>query len=210
MALGATLENGLAECLRTFDCKNSTPACYVMQIQLVDDKEVKERRGYGAFVNNPYLRSTPVWRRAEQEQTGVPRSGEHPTASAPALPVSFDAELAPENVLFEQARAIERMPPAEREAWKHRLRELKVVLIRKLISDQLGYIDIAKDWFSIADLEDIWHRRIGLGKIGGKAAGLFLAAHILRKDRGRVHHGMSACARSRISWARMSCTSSWP
>lgn len=179
VALGTTLENGLAESLRTFDCKNSTPACYVLQIQLVDDKEVRERRGYGTFVNNPYLRSTQVWRRLEHEVTAV--TGEATEAAAADMPVSFDAELAPESLLFEHARAIEGMPLPEREAWQHRLRELKVVLIRKLISDQLGYIDIAKDWFSISDLEDIWHRRIGLGKIGGKAAGLFLAAHILEK-----------------------------
>jgi hypothetical protein len=52
VSLGSTLENALAERLRAFECKNSTPACYVMQIQLVDDREVSERRGYGAFVNN--------------------------------------------------------------------------------------------------------------------------------------------------------------
>jgi hypothetical protein len=95
--------------------------------------------------------------------------------------VSYEAELAPEQLLFEQAQAIERLPSEEREAAQHRLRELKVVLIRRIISDQLGYIDIAKDWFSVSDLEDIWRRRIGLGKIGGKAAGLFLAARILQK-----------------------------
>ena len=181
VALGSTLENALAECLRDFDCKNSTPACYVMQIELVDDREVRDRRGYGVFVTDPYLRSTRVWQRPEPAAEAAGPAGESAEVPPFDLPVFFDAELAPEHLLFEHAHAIERMPAGERESWQHRLRELKVVLIRKLISDQLGYIDIAKDWFSISDLEDIWHRRIGLGKIGGKAAGLFLAAHILEK-----------------------------
>ncbi len=181
VALGGTLEAGIAERLRSFDCKNSTPACYMMQIQLVDDREVRERRGYGAFVDNPYLRSTRVWRRPEPVEQAAPSKVE----GAEPLPVdmlaTFNPELAPEQLLFERALAIEHLPPDEREARQHTLRELKVVLIRRIISDQLGYIDIARDWFSVADLEDIWRRRIGLGKIGGKAAGLFLAAHILEK-----------------------------
>jgi hypothetical protein len=73
------------------------------------------------------------------------------------------------------------MSPPERARWEHRLRELKAVLIRRLISDQLAYISIAKNWFSVSDLEDIWHRRIGLGRIGGKAAGMLLAGHILNQ-----------------------------
>jgi hypothetical protein len=123
--------------------------------------------------------------------------------------VSYDAELAPEQLLFEQARTIERLPSKELEAAQHRLRELKVVLIRRIISDQLGYIDIAKDWFSISDLEDIWRRRIGLGKIGGKAAGLFLAARILQKI-GDESSRPRFAYRSPIFLARMSCISSWP
>jgi hypothetical protein len=33
--------------------------------------------------------------------------------------------------------------------------ESKVVIIRSMISDQLRYINIAKDWFSVSDLEEI-------------------------------------------------------
>ncbi len=181
VALGSTLENAVAGRLRTFECRNATPACYIMQIQLVDDKEVRERRGFGVFVDNPYLRSTRVWRRSEAEEEAVTAKPESIEVGPGEMLATFNPEVAPEALLFEQAMAIERMASPERETWKHRLRELKVVLIRKLISDQLGYIDIAKRWFSVADLEDIWRRRIGLGKIGGKAAGLFLAAHILEK-----------------------------
>ena len=95
------------------------------------------------------------------------------------LLVSFNPELAPQSMLFEQAAAIENLPPDERIAAEHHLREIKVVLIRTLISDQLAYVNIAKDWFTILDLHNIYEHRIGSGKIGGKAAGMLLARRIL-------------------------------
>ncbi len=100
-------------------------------------------------------------------------------AGAGDLQVSFNPELAPQNMLFDQAMSIEKMPPAERAPHEARLREIKVVLIRTMISDQLAYLKIAKDWFTIADLNDIRAHKIGQGKIGGKAAGMLLAARIL-------------------------------
>ena len=54
-----------------------------------------------------------------------------------------------------------------------------MVLIRTMISDQLAYLKIAKEWFTIADLNEIRTRKIGQGKIGGKSAGMLLAARIL-------------------------------
>jgi len=92
---------------------------------------------------------------------------------------TFNPELAPQDMLFEQATAIENMPPERRARAEARLREIKVVLIRTLISDQLAYVNIAKNWFTIADLSEIRRRRIGQGKIGGKAAGMLLAYRIL-------------------------------
>jgi hypothetical protein len=100
-------------------------------------------------------------------------------AGSSDLQVSFNPELAPQNMLFDQAMSIEKMPPAERAQHEARLQEIKVVLIRTMISDQLAYVKIAKDWFTIADLNDIRAHKIGQGKIGGKAAGMLLAARIL-------------------------------
>jgi hypothetical protein len=98
------------------------------------------------------------------------------------LRFSFNPELAPQNMLFDQAMMIEKMPPRERTQHEARLQEIKVVLIRTLISDQLGYLKIAKDWFTISDLIEIRSRKIGQGKIGGKAAGMLLAARILNQE----------------------------
>ncbi len=94
--------------------------------------------------------------------------------------VEFNPELAPQNILFDQAFAITAMPPEEKQRFEARLHEIRVVLIRTLISDQLAYVGIAKDWFTISDLEEIRQRKIGYGKIGGKAAGMLLAYRILR------------------------------
>ena len=99
---------------------------------------------------------------------------------APDL-VTFNPELAPQEMIFDQAKAIESLPPEERKHLEARLQDIKVVLIRTLISDQLAYIKIAKKWFQISDLKKIRNRRIGEGKIGGKSAGLLLAARILEE-----------------------------
>lgn len=93
--------------------------------------------------------------------------------------VTFNPELAPQDMIFDQAIAIESLPPEQREILEARLQDIKVVLIRTLISDQLAYIKIAKKWFQISDLQEIRKRKIGEGKIGGKAAGMLLAARIL-------------------------------
>lgn len=95
------------------------------------------------------------------------------------LLVSFNPELAPQPMLFEHAAAIEKLSLEQRKRFEARLQEVKVVLIRTLISDHLAYVNIAKEWFSIGDLSDIRRRKIGQGKIGGKAAGMLLAARIL-------------------------------
>ena len=97
------------------------------------------------------------------------------------IEVSFNPELAPQEMLFEHARAIENLPEDEFERFKHRLDELIVVLIRRMISDQLAYVNIAKKWFRVEDLYKIQQRKIGTGKIGGKAAGMLLASRILHE-----------------------------
>ncbi len=92
---------------------------------------------------------------------------------------NWNAELAPQDILVEQALRISRLPEEDRKAFDANLEEIKVVLIRNMISDQLAYIKIAKKWFTLADLLDIRERKIGSGKIGGKAAGMLLAKSIL-------------------------------
>lgn len=65
----------------------------------------------------------------------------------------------------------------------------RVALIRNLISDQLKFIKIAKQHLTIRDFGWITKRIIGtqkgMGKIGGKAAGLLLASTILTQAQER-------------------------
>ncbi len=95
--------------------------------------------------------------------------------------LTFNPEIAPWELLFLQGELYEELGEPEREAVEHHLEEIKVVLIKRLISDQLPYIGVAKKIFSISDLRRIYSRRIGTGKIGGKAAGLLLAWRILQQ-----------------------------
>jgi hypothetical protein len=95
--------------------------------------------------------------------------------------VWFNPELAPQDLLFEQAEFIEAMPPEERKKYQARLQEIEVVLIRMLVSDQLKYIKLARQWFNVSDLKEIRRRKIGGGKVGGKAAGMLLAMRILKE-----------------------------
>jgi hypothetical protein len=64
---------------------------------------------------------------------------------------------------------------------------VRVALIRHFISDQLEFIGVAKRYLTVRDFGDLVDRVIGtdagIGRIGGKAAGLFLAQCILRRAR---------------------------
>ena len=68
----------------------------------------------------------------------------------------------------------------ERAAINHHLQELRVVLLKSLVSDQLSFIHIARRWFTATDFNMILEHRIGTGKIGGKTAGMLLAYKILQ------------------------------
>jgi hypothetical protein len=99
---------------------------------------------------------------------------------APDHSLPFNPELAPLEMVLRQAEKYESLPEEERAAVDHHLQELRVVLLKSLVSDQLAFIHIARRWFTAADFNMILERRIGTGKIGGKSAGLLLAYKILQ------------------------------
>ncbi len=98
-----------------------------------------------------------------------------------SIELTFNPEIAPWEMLFRQGELYETLPPDQLEKVKHHLQEIKVVLIKGMISDQLRFIAVAKHVLSIDDLRRIYRRRIGGGKIGGKAAGMILAWKILQQ-----------------------------
>ena len=105
--------------------------------------------------------------------------------------LKFNPEIAPWELLFNQGKLYEKLPPPKRKAVKHHLEEIKVVLINRLISDDLRFIGVAKRILTIADLRLVYQRRIGNGKIGGKAAGMLLAWKILQRKDPEIGSDMS-------------------
>lgn len=96
------------------------------------------------------------------------------------LMLSLNPEIAPQDMVFQQAMTIDSMSTEQRAPFEARLREIKVVLIRNLVSDQLRYINVAKEFMTLNDLSEIRRRKIGSGRIGGKAGGMLLAWRVLQ------------------------------
>ncbi len=63
---------------------------------------------------------------------------------------------------------------------------MNVSLVRRFFSDELDFINTAKNYVGVTDFFDLAQRIIcppnGHGKLGGKSSGLFLAAQILKKS----------------------------
>jgi len=156
-----------------------------LEIHLVDEREVCGQIGYGIFAAGDLIRSEKIWP-LEERTSPVSPAGSASPDQTPLLEelASFDPKMAPEDRILDHARSIAAVPREQRAPLEYHLTELKVNLIRKMISDQLRYLNIARTWFEIDDLEDLYQRRIGSGKIGGKAAGMTLAYRILREAAG--------------------------
>ncbi len=99
--------------------------------------------------------------------------------------ITYNPELAPADLLFRQGEAYEALPPEVLRQSQHDLQEIKAVLIKGMISDQLAFVRVAREYLTIGDLKWIYGRRIGRGKIGGKAAGMMLAWKILQATPAR-------------------------
>lgn len=180
-ALTDTLEKFLAESKRKLGCPKASPDCFTLDVEMVDDHDVQEGRGFGLLIRNAFVRSTMIWTSDSSAQKEMPPSPRAPGRVRYELPDTFDPELIPESRLLDHALGIENLAPEDRKDLEHHLLELKVTLIRRIISDQLDYINIARDWFTVRDLADIYKRRLGFGRIGGKSAGMLLAGRILNE-----------------------------
>ncbi len=63
---------------------------------------------------------------------------------------------------------------------------LRVSLARRILTDDSDFVNLARAYLTVADYADLLHRVIsppdGHGKLGGKSAGLLLAAAIIRRS----------------------------
>jgi hypothetical protein len=92
----------------------------------------------------------------------------------------FNPELTPLELLLRQLEQWEALPEPRRQRARDDIEAATAVLIKTMISDQPGFVQLARRWLASDDFQFIQSRRIGEGKIGGKAGGLLLAWKILR------------------------------
>jgi pyruvate,water dikinase len=95
----------------------------------------------------------------------------------------------PASTLAQIANAIERfhhLAPHGLNLPMAREKGFRVSLIRKLLNDDLHFINIAKKYLGVDDFHDLLRHIISpagsQGKLGGKGSGLFLASKILKKS----------------------------
>ncbi len=80
--------------------------------------------------------------------------------------------------------------PGTHQALDDEILGLRVGLISRFLSDNLLYINVAKEYIKISEMDKILDRTVGLasgnGKLGGKSAGMILARQVLL-DRKKIN-----------------------
>ena len=139
-----------------------------------------ERRAVREVVLRHAARALPV-ERIEQVVAGIRRREEAESLEGLASlgNVSFD-------VLAATLRRFCALPRGDDRLAQAQTTGLRVALTRSFISDQLEFMGVAKNYLRVADFEWILDRVIGpsrgQGRIGGKAAGMFLGSRILQGE----------------------------
>jgi len=92
-------------------------------------------------------------------------------------------------VLADKVRRFCALPEGETQLTPDEAMGIRVGLIRHFVSDQLEFIAVAKKYLRVRDFQSLIAQIIGpeagMGRIGGKAAGMFLASKILRAADGQ-------------------------
>ena len=179
-SLSSTLTNAISDRRKRILCRKASVVCQELDIQMVEDKDVLENRGQALLINSPLIRTEQIWKQPEDpSESGKLDSPPQELLSRQSTTEPVSASI---DSLFGEALIIEKLPPPEKKNFEPRLQEIKVELIRRLLSEQPRYIEIARECLTIADLVEVSHHRIGTGQIGGESAGLVLAARILNSD----------------------------
>jgi hypothetical protein len=59
----ASLNSALSEEVRRFGCPKANALCWALEVQVVDDDQVRRRTGYGALIDSIYVRPVGLWYR---------------------------------------------------------------------------------------------------------------------------------------------------
>jgi hypothetical protein len=92
----------------------------------------------------------------------------------------FNPELTPVEILLGQLKQWEDLSVEDGSRTRKEIEDVTAVLVKTLISEQPGFVQLARSWLTKEDFQYLQSRRVGEGKIGGKAGGLLLAWRILR------------------------------
>lgn len=93
---------------------------------------------------------------------------------------NVDMETASTNVLMKKMDYLDSLDPDEKRKHLPEIRELNIVLLKRLITDNPEQVRIAERFLSFEDLRNIHKRMLGSGKVGGKAAGMLIAYKIMQ------------------------------
>ena len=170
----------------------------------------REKTGFGPAANadlaDPNTSSARLWRREERrriEELTLEYSAQFFTPGEvddlvnlvrkreEAHTLEHIAGLAelPVDLLAEKVREFCALPAGETPLPPEETMGTRVSLIRHLISPQLQFIRVAKRYLAIRDFQPILDRSVGptngMGKVGGKAAGMLLGYLILTSKEGR-------------------------
>jgi pyruvate,water dikinase len=95
----------------------------------------------------------------------------------------------PLSEVVDAVRRYHHLADEEGEAVSPNKRGIEVSLIRRILSDQPQYINVARNFIGVRDFFHLLGRVVytsaSQGRIGGKSAGLYLASQILRKKAAR-------------------------
>ena len=59
----ASVGSALAEEFGRLGCPKANPLCFALDVQVVDEEEVRRRIGYGALIDSLYVRPMEIWHR---------------------------------------------------------------------------------------------------------------------------------------------------
>ncbi len=92
----------------------------------------------------------------------------------------LDIEKASTKVLIEKMNYFESLTEQEKLSYQYEMRELKIVLLRRLVTEIPEQVNITERFLSMEDVHEIYRRFIGTGKVGGKSAGMLIAHKIVQ------------------------------
>ncbi|HOO97676.1 MAG TPA: PEP/pyruvate-binding domain-containing protein [Caldisericia bacterium] len=99
------------------------------------------------------------------------------------LASSLESPAVPLNEVASNLDRYFKLPKAERYLPHEQYISLRVSLIQRFLSDSLSFVKVAKDFVTVKDFHDLLPKMIGqpsgVGKTGGKGAGIFIAHRII-------------------------------